>query len=221
MGCDIHITLEAQDTNGTWHCLWCDDLTSSVWYEDLTKDIRKDTWEDPLGLDILDWRSYDLFGFFSRVRGNNILSQHLPGTKDGIFHAGLPEDVSLGASRDLTESGFHSVGHLTLAEITSYKEKLEDIKKTKTMQLSSEQFEFIETFFEWYNDLLVVVNKLTGEAPVFKRVFGKVTYEKMERGDDFMELESAHQTLTNASGAIWESLAFDPGSLRIIVQYDS
>jgi hypothetical protein len=221
MGCDIHIALEAQDKNGTWHCIWHDDLSSSSWYEELTKDIRQDRWEDPLKIDILDWRNYELFGFFSRVRGSNMLSQFLPGTKEGIFHAGIPQNVSLGASQDMAESGLHSAGHLTLAEMTAYKEKLEDIKKTKVMQLSSEQFEFIENFFEWYADLILVLNKLTGEAPTFGRVFGKVTYEKMEQDDDFMELETAHQSMSNASGEIWKTLVFKPETLRIIVQYDS
>jgi len=163
MGCDIHMYVERK-VGQKWCRVSEKKGITHPYYEEALNDKAKNyfnrkTWTTG--------RNYKLFGLLAGVRSSVFLPFFSP--------RGLPSDLSAGCKREwkLGETDWHSASYLTLTELLSIQDKIEDVPC----------FLDVSSFREY---------KKTGKLPEFYHHYPPVgvipvSNEKMER---IMELAS-------------------------------
>jgi hypothetical protein len=225
MGTDIHVSLEAKDHSGNWHCIWDGRLPHTEWFEKNCVDplYPKEDRYNVHGTNDIRSRDYDVFGMLSGVRGKNYLYEDGIGTEKGIMKNKWPDTLSYCTSDLKNDYDYYSRGYINIKKLRKIRKKLKNIieKRESEGGLFSGTAP-AHTLLRWINYIETFLDKLIGETPLIGNVIGQVPDEKNDSENfPIHSIGSSHESMANVSGKNWQNLTRKPKDIRILVCYDN
>ena len=225
MGCDIHFYVEQKHKNGEWYCMWSSSLQYTAWYTSrFLEPGNHKPYSDPHGTNAYRSRNYEVFTALSGSdmgRGHNFLDQEGFGTsQNGVLTTGWPEDISRAMYENRDDVDYHTHGHITLAQVKELKDKITNHDWGDSRGAAEHQSAVL---LGWLTQAAKVEKQFCAPDGMLGIIVGKEPDE--EEYDDpnypIQDMGSAHTTLANKSGQLWDGLLTGDDNIRILICYDN
>lgn len=225
MGCDIHFYVEQKHENGEWYCMWSSTLQFSSWYVSRFVEAQgHKMYDDPHETNKYRSRNYEVFTALSGSnmgRGPNYLAEDGFGTsEEGVVTNGWPDNISAALKPNQDDVDYHTHGYMTLAQIKELKKQLDSRSWREARGAAEHQAAVLSC---WLNCATNVENQFCAPNGMLGIIVGREPDD--EEYDDpnypIEDLGSAHATLANKSGKLWDGLLTGDDNIRILICYDN